>query len=82
MRIHCWRHCAAVVVDPVKGRVPFLDRADGQAARRRIVDGGPWFVLDEQRRAMIPCAFVITVTDAENLRHVDITLPFETILAT
>lgn len=40
---------AAVVVDPVEGYVPLLERADGQAASGQVVDGDPRLMLHEQR---------------------------------
>ncbi|MNN13268.1 hypothetical protein D3C81_1262960 [compost metagenome] len=68
---------AAVVIDPVERHIPFLERADGQAAAGEVVDGNAWFVLHEHRRAVIPHAFVVAVADVEDLRNVDVAVQLE-----
>ncbi|RMS11978.1 hypothetical protein ALP71_03098 [Pseudomonas coronafaciens pv. garcae] len=80
-RVRTVGRVAAVVVDPVERNVPFLERPYGQAASCQVVDGDARFVFHEQRRAMIPDAFVIIIADAEDLRHVHIAVQFKRPLA-
>lgn len=47
------------------------------AAAGEVVDGDARFVFHEQRRAVIPHAFVVAVADVEDLRDVDVAVQFE-----